>query len=260
MLTQGVSGCGKSTIGKEIAAKLTLPFIDGDDLHPKANINKMSRGEPLNDKDRGPWLQRIREEAIRPSIENSGAHDESRRPTGLVVACSALKKSYRDVLRGGLSVLTNSQAPEVDTVDGDVSSGGLHPDEPLYPSILPTFFVHLTGSHDTLYKRMENRAGHYMKKNMLDSQFRTLEPPSEEEMSEDVIQIDIDTITDIEAQVEFALSAIERLVKDKLTIGLKEHFCTNHPATTMKSPGAQVSVPGLGGVGTVVEGDRHSDL
>ena len=256
-LTQGVSGSGKSTVGKEIAAKLALPFIDGDDLHPKENIDKMSRGEPLNDRDRGPWLRRIREEAIKPSIENSGAHDESERPTGLIVACSALKKSYRDVLRGCLSVLTNNQAPDVATVDGNVSPGGLHPDEPLHPSILPTFFVHLTGSHDTLYKRMESRKGHYMKKNMLDSQFRTLELPSDEEMSEDVIQLDIDAITDTGAQVEFALSAIDRLTKDRPII---EHLCTNHPATTMRSPGAQVSVPGLGGVGTTVETDRHSDL
>jgi gluconokinase len=102
---QGVSGSGKSTVGKAIAAKLALPFVDGDDLHPKENIDKMSRGEPLNDKDRGPWLRRIREEAVRASIGNQTHTGE--RPIGLVVACSALKKSYRDVLRGSLPVLTN---------------------------------------------------------------------------------------------------------------------------------------------------------
>ena len=242
---QGVSGSGKSTFGKVIAAKLALPFIDGDDLHPKENIDKISRGEPLNDKDRSPWLRRIREEVVKASVGNPGAPDKARCPTGLVVACSALKKSYRDVLRGGLSVFTNSKAPEVatGTVDGHVSLGQLHPNEPLHPS-LPTVFIHLTGSHDTLYKRLGNRQGHYMKQDMLDSQICTLEPPSDEEKSEDVIQVDFDAIIDTEAQVEFALSSIERLAKDRPIMGLKEHSCTNHPTTTMKSPDAPVSFPG----------------
>ena len=221
---QGVSGCGKSTVGRLIAAKLALPFIDGDDLHPKENIDKISRGEPLNDKDRGPWLRRIREEAIKATIGNPGAPaDEARRPTGLVVACSALKKLYRDVLRGGLSVLTDSKIPEIatGTLDGHVSQGELHPNEPLHPS-LPTFFIHLTGSHDTLYKRLGNRQGHYMKQHMLDSQISTLEPPSDQEKAEDVIQVDFDAIIDTEAQVEFALSSIERLAKDRPIMGLYE--------------------------------------
>ena len=176
----------------------------------------MSRGEPLNDKDRGPWLRRIREEAVRASVGNPGALDETSRPTGLVVACSALKKSYRDVLRGGLSVFTNIQTPEVatGTVNGHVSPGELHLNEPLHPP-LPTFFIHLTGSHGTLYKRLGNRQGHYMKQAMLDSQICTLEPPSDEEKSEDVIQVDFDAIIDTDAQVEFALSSMERLAKDR---------------------------------------------
>jgi len=192
-----------------MAAKLALPFIDGDDLHSKENIDKMSRGEPLDDSDRCPWLHRIREEAIRASFGNPGACDQGSqdsRPRGLIVACSALKKSYRDVLRGRHSV-------QVPTVNGNALPNGLHPDEPFHPS-LSTFFIHLTGSYDTLYKRMANRKGHYMKENLLDSQVSTLELPSDQEKLEDVIQVDFDLITDTEAQVESALSAIVRLAKE----------------------------------------------
>jgi len=176
----------------------------------------MSRGEPLNDEDREPWLHRIREEAIKASTGNLDTSEEGRHLRGLVVACSALKKSYRDVLRGDRSFLTNRKQPDVDNVNGNVLPGDLPLQEPLHPP-LPTFFVHLTGSYNTLYDRMSNRKGHYMKKDMLDSQIRTLEPPSDEEKSNDIIQVDFDAITDTEAQVEFALSAIVGLAGDKST-------------------------------------------
>lgn len=222
---QGVSGSGKSTVGKEIAAKLALPFVDGDDFHPKENIDKMSRGEPLNDEDRGPWLRRIREEAIRASTENADAHNQGRRPIGLVIACSALKKSYRDVLRGKeQSAFANCQDPDVAAADGSALPGELCSHELVHPP-LPLFFVHLTGAYDTLYERMENRKGHYMQKVMLDSQLRTLEPPSEEEKSDDVVQVNIDMNTSTEAQVEFALSGIERRVKDNVNRNDRENTC-----------------------------------
>lgn len=83
-----------------------------------------------------------------------------------------------------------------------------------------------------------------MKTNMLDSQICTLEPPSDEEKSKDVIQVDFDAITNTEAQVEFALSSIGRLAKDRPIMRLKEHSGTNHPATTTKAPDAQVGLPG----------------
>ncbi|PMH44605.1 gluconate kinase [Vibrio sp. 10N.286.49.B3] len=91
IVVMGVCACGKSTIGQLLAIALNAKFIDGDDLHPKANIQKMSRGEPLNDQDRIPWLERIRDAAF--SIE-------SKNEVGVLV-CSSLKKSYRDQIREG---------------------------------------------------------------------------------------------------------------------------------------------------------------
>lgn len=87
-VVMGVSGCGKSMIGEAIAAKLGVAFIEGDSLHPAANVTKMAAGVPLDDSDRFPWLDRI-------GAEISGAG-----PEGLVVSCSSLKKIYRDRLRG----------------------------------------------------------------------------------------------------------------------------------------------------------------
>jgi gluconokinase len=108
------------------------------------------------------------------STRNPDACEQDGYGRVLVVACSALKKSYRDVLRGvDNSILTNSQEPGAITVDENVLPSEPHPHKAFHPS-LPTFFVHLTGSHDTLYERMANRKGHYMKSNMLDSQTRTM--------------------------------------------------------------------------------------
>ncbi|WP_318442097.1 gluconokinase [Photobacterium leiognathi] len=91
IIVMGVCGSGKSTIGEGIAARLKAKFIDGDDLHPRANIQKMASGNPLNDADREPWLERIRDAAY--SLENKNE-------IGIIV-CSALKKKYRDQIREG---------------------------------------------------------------------------------------------------------------------------------------------------------------
>ncbi|QXO17556.1 MULTISPECIES: gluconokinase [Vibrio] len=96
IIVMGVSGCGKSTIGAKIAQRLNAKFIDGDDLHPRANIEKMRRGEPLDDNDRAPWLERIRDAAF--SLENKSERG--------VIVCSALKKSYRDQIRDGNQSVT----------------------------------------------------------------------------------------------------------------------------------------------------------
>src|SRR5687768_11688048 len=140
----GVAGSGKSTIGPLIARAIGGQFLEGDTLHPPANIEKMSRGIPLDDDDRGPWLA-----AIQARIA-----DASRRGASLVVACSALKQRYRDVLERGVVI----RGPH----DADyASSGGIN-------------WVYLKGSKDLLRRRLEERTAHFMKASMLDSQLDAL--------------------------------------------------------------------------------------
>jgi gluconokinase len=91
IILMGVSGSGKSTIGAELAHSIQAKFIDGDDLHPRANIIKMGSGQPLNDDDRQPWLERLGDAAFSLKHKNE---------TGIIV-CSALKRRYRDALRNG---------------------------------------------------------------------------------------------------------------------------------------------------------------
>ena len=127
----GVSGSGKTTVGKLLAQEIDATFIDGDDLHSDANVAKMAAGKALDDADRKPWLQRIAKEFV-------GAGEKS-----LVVACSALKKSYRDIIRGA-----------------DPGVG----------------FVFLEGPYELIAARLGGRAGHFMPPSLLASQFETLEP------------------------------------------------------------------------------------
>ncbi len=134
IIVMGVSGCGKSTIGKLVGEKLNIPFFDGDDFHPQSNIDKMANGFPLNDSDRKPWLE---------ILANNAANWE--KDKGAVIACSALKESYREIL--------NSKAKKVK-------------------------WVYLSGSFDLILNRMNARKGHFMKAEMLQSQFDTLEIPT----------------------------------------------------------------------------------
>lgn len=138
LIVMGVSGCGKSTVGSMLGERLGAPFKDGDDLHPEANKAKMGAGIPLDDDDRKPWLAEIGR-ALRRS-QDAGAP--------LIIACSALKRSYRDQLR--------HHAPEV-------------------------VFVHLSGNRETLLARMNARENHFMPSSLLDSQLSTLEPLSADE-------------------------------------------------------------------------------
>jgi len=145
IVLMGVSGCGKSTIGGLLAGRLGWPLAEGDDLHPAENVAKMAAGHPLDDTDRAPWLARIR-----AWIDGRLAAGES----GLVT-CSALKRRYRDVLRGQ---------------QGDV------------------VFVYLHGTREQLLARLTARQGHFMPASLLDSQLADLEPPEPDERA---VQIDI---------------------------------------------------------------------
>ncbi len=135
IVLMGVTGSGKSTVGNLLAKQLGWRFFEGDDFHSPDNIQKLRRGEPLSDEDRKPWLEAIRE-AIRTAID---------RGENAVIACSALKKSYRKVLQ----------------IDGQVS------------------FVYLKASIALIQERLKNRVGHFMNPSLIQSQFATLEEPGE---------------------------------------------------------------------------------
>ncbi|KAH8996777.1 P-loop containing nucleoside triphosphate hydrolase protein [Lactarius akahatsu] len=171
IIVMGVSGSGKSTLGTALAKALGCPFVDADDLHPQTNIDKMSKGEPLTDEDRAPWLINVRRTALK--VAESDSQDGT---AGVVVACSALKARYREVLRGKHTKLGCSR---------DWATGGGHGDAhlegeqraPTPPSTWRTFFVHPFGPHEVLLERMMARKSHFMKANMLTSQIDALEDP-----------------------------------------------------------------------------------
>jgi len=129
----GVSGCGKSTIGKLLSKTLDIPFFDGDNFHPQSNIDKMASGHSLNDDDRREWLISLNT-LSKNQITNQGA----------IIACSALKESYRELLSDSIKKHTT--------------------------------WVHLEGSKELILERMKTR-DHFMPISLLDSQFETLEVP-----------------------------------------------------------------------------------
>jgi gluconokinase len=135
IVVAGVSGSGKSTVGRDLAERLGVPFADGDDFHSKANVDKMTAGIALTDEDRRPWLISIGEWLA--------GHER-----GGVVACSALKRAYRDLIRHG--------CPDV-------------------------FTVQLTGDRDLIAQRQAARHGHFMPASLMDSQWATFEPLDDDE-------------------------------------------------------------------------------
>lgn len=155
----GVSGCGKSSMGKKIAEHFGYPFFDGDDYHSAGNVEKMRQGIPLTDEDRFGWLE---------TLNHILKDNES-----AVVACSALKPIYRDILRSGIDNLA---------------------------------IIYLQGDFDTIWQRHQKRAGHYFNgKSMLESQFATLVEPIDEA---DVIAVDIrHAIDEVYRQSILALEA-----------------------------------------------------
>lgn len=156
----GVSGCGKTTVGVALAARLAYDFGDADDLHSPANIDKMRSGHPLTDEDRVPWLHAVGQR-IAETLDQGRA---------IVMACSALKVSYRDILRE------------------------YEPD---------TFFVFLDGSPDVIQARVLARKGSFMPASLLASQFATLEPLGPEETG-----LHIDVNRELSDTVDDAVSAL----------------------------------------------------
>jgi len=171
VIVMGVSGCGKSTVAELLAERLGGHFKDGDELHPPANIAKMSAGTSLTDEDREPWLRQVRDYAARAADEH-----------GLcIVACSALKRRYRDTLRGS-------------------ATGGAEP-MPL------VFHVYLQGTRALIASRMAARTGHFMPLEMLDSQIATLESPVTERR---VVSVNVAPAPEhIARAAEYALRALD---------------------------------------------------
>lgn len=135
IVVMGVTSCGKSTIGKLLATRLSVPFIEGDEFHPEENIKKMSKGIPLNDDDRSPWLRTLSHELQMHEKKN-----------GAVLACSALKESYRKILQEGL-----------------------------HEKII---WIYLEGTENMIRERMKERKNHFMPETLLQSQLTTMEKPS----------------------------------------------------------------------------------
>jgi carbohydrate kinase (thermoresistant glucokinase family) len=139
VIVMGVSGCGKTTVGRLLARELGYEFLDADDFHPEANIAKMAKGVALTDDDRWPWLDAI----------VAAMRERAARGCGAVIACSALKEAYRERLRRG---------------------GG---------AVDEVRIVYLKGDAATIASRLASRSGHYMPGSLLASQFGTLEEPED---------------------------------------------------------------------------------
>jgi gluconokinase len=151
LIVMGVSGSGKTAVGRALAEKRVCPFFDADDDHPDSNRLKMASGVPLTDKDRGPWLNRLTGRIT----EWNGRYPQ------VVLACSALKQSYRDHL----------------------SRGG------------PVRWIYLKGDRDLIQQRLAERQGHFMNPALLDSQFSILEEPTDAIVVD--ISMDVGTIVEI---------------------------------------------------------------
>ncbi|KAK0628436.1 gluconokinase-like protein [Bombardia bombarda] len=151
-LVTGPAGCGKSTVAQFLANSFHLPYIEGDEFHPQANIDKMSAGIPLTDADRWDWLTALREASI---------HELDQGNEGVVLTCSALKRKYRDVIRVA----------------------------PYFVPNIHLHFIFLYAPEEVLLKRVLARQNHYMGANMVHSQFDILEKPTVDEI--DVLTIDV---------------------------------------------------------------------
>lgn len=180
-VVMGVSGSGKTTVSALLAAALGCQFQEGDDLHPAKNAEKMQSGTSLEDADRLPWLRKIAEE-----IDAWRARHESG-----VLSCSALKRSYRDIIINGRSDVT---------------------------------LVYLKGPYDLIHRRMAARRGHFIPVALLDSQFATLQEPA---LDENVIVVDVgrppaEIVTEIVQQLEHRRDSDDRTESRSLTVEREE--------------------------------------
>ncbi|MGH1332148.1 MAG: gluconokinase [Paracoccaceae bacterium] len=161
----GVSGCGKSTVAQALAQEFGAAFLEGDAFHPPENVAQMAAGLPLNDEMRWPWLRALGQAAAQAAKDN---------PQGVFVACSALRRSYRDLLRD--------------------ETGGAH-------------MILLTGDPALIHARMSARQDHYMPPALLKSQLATLEPPQADEPAISVLNIE-GTQSEVLAQAKNLLNSV----------------------------------------------------
>ncbi|KAF9740631.1 hypothetical protein PMIN06_000356 [Paraphaeosphaeria minitans] len=171
LIVTGPAGCGKSTVAKYLAERYGFHYIEGDDFHPPANIEKMSKDIPLTDEDRWDWLITLRDQALNQL--KTGAH-------GVVITCSALKKKYRDVIR----------------------TARLYDEDPN----ANVRFVYLKASKEVLLQRVGGRHGHYMKDTMVLSQLAALEEPGEDETRK-LHDVDIVDVSGSPEEVEKLVTA-----------------------------------------------------
>jgi gluconokinase len=159
VIVMGTTGSGKTTIGTLLANRLAWEFVDADEFHPPANVEKMKHGIPLTDADRAPWLKALHDKIVEWAAEKRN----------VVLACSALKQSYRDELRA---------SPEVK-------------------------FVYLKGSYELFSQRVLARKGHFAKQDLLASQFTTLEEPAEA-IIVDAARTPEEIVSEVHRQLGFA--------------------------------------------------------
>ncbi|XP_006135922.1 putative gluconokinase isoform X1 [Pelodiscus sinensis] len=178
LAVMGVSGSGKSTVGSHLATKLGWKFYDADDYHPTENIQKMAQGIPLNDQDRIPWLWKLHNILMREELAGQS----------VILACSALKKMYRRILVSGRDAV-NSQSDHLEE-QGDSATGKV-------------LFIYLDGPMELIASRLEKRRGHFMARELLQSQFETLEPPS---APENFITVSLEkSVSEIVSEIENSL-------------------------------------------------------
>ncbi|KAF4979191.1 hypothetical protein FZEAL_4564 [Fusarium zealandicum] len=174
LFVSGPTASGKTSIAKHLAETLDLKFVEGDDYHPKTNIEKMSHGQPLNDEDRHGWLEALKEHA---AVHPKGPGTEH-----LVITCSALKRQYRDLLR-----------------QGSEHAGDLR-----------VHFLHLDAPEEVLRERAAGRKGHFAGPALVRTQFEALERPTEDE--DDVLTVNVDqSVEDVQRE---ALERVRELLAE----------------------------------------------